>query len=84
MVYMGLAGMRFDTDGVRFKPCMPAEITKLRLSRLKYRGAEIDIEISGSGTIIDRVLINGEEQKEAFLPANSKGIQKISIVMKNG
>ena len=41
-------------------------------------------KVGSSGTVIDKVLINGAEQKEAFLPAGIKGNQKISIVMKNG
>ncbi len=83
MIYMGVTGMRFDTDGVRFSPCVPKEISEFKLSHLKYRDAEIDIEIKGSGTVIDKILINGQERKETFLPADSRGNQKISIAMKN-
>ena len=39
LVLMGLFGMRFDTDGIRFQPCLPSGSGCIHLQRLPYRDA---------------------------------------------
>ena len=81
MIYMGLIGMRFDTDGIRFQPCVPDKFNEIKLTHFHYRNADIDIEIIGQGNKIEHVTLNGKPAQEAFIPAKASSRQKIVIKM---
>jgi glycogen debranching enzyme len=81
MVLMGLAGMRFDTDGLRFQPCMPKGITSVHLSNIRYRKMALDITVQGSGSKIKRSAINGKETADCFLPADGEGRKVVTITV---
>ena len=81
MVLMGLAGMRFDTDGVRFQPCVPPGISWLELRNVQYRRMHLDVTIRGTGTQVHSCLINGQESTDAFLAATYTGPQQVTITL---
>jgi hypothetical protein len=81
MVFMGLAGMRFDTDGVRFQPCMPKGLNNVHLSNIRYRKMSLDITVQGNGTKIKKSTINGKEATDCFLPAAGDGRKVIAITV---
>jgi glycogen debranching enzyme len=81
MVFMGLAGMRFDTDGVRFQPCLPKGVGNVHLANIRYRKMALDVTVSGSGSKIKKSTINGRDVKDCFLPADGEGRQVISIAV---
>jgi glycogen debranching enzyme len=81
MVFMGLAGMRFDTDGVRFQPCMPKGVGSVHLSNVCYRKMTLDITVQGNGSKIKKSTINGKEAADCFLPADGEGRKTVTITV---
>ncbi|MDT0642767.1 hypothetical protein RM553_07975 [Zunongwangia sp. F363] len=80
MVLMGVMGMRFDTDGIDFKPMVPEEMGSIYLENIRYRDAILNLTIKGSGNHISSFMINGNKTN-AFIPSDIKGIQNIQIIM---
>jgi len=83
MVFMGLAGMRFDTDGVRFQPVMPKGVRNIHLLNIRYRKMALDITVQGNGSKIKQCVINGKEAADGFLPADGEGRKVVSITVGN-
>ncbi|MDE7153070.1 MAG: hypothetical protein K2O00_01330 [Muribaculaceae bacterium] len=64
-----LFGIEFETDGLRFAPFVPEALAAKRsLDNFKYRGATVNITVSGYGDIIARCTVNGRES-EPFISA---------------
>ena len=78
-----LFGIDFRKDGLEFRPFVPKAMAGTRtLDGFKYRDASLDITVSGYGDRIKSFIVNGKEQKDAFIPAKkAKGNMKIEIVM---
>jgi len=81
MVLLGLAGMRFDTDGIRFQPCVPKGISTVELRNLNYRKMMIDVTIRGSGTKVKELLVNGKASADGFLAAQDEGRKAVTITL---
>ncbi len=81
MVFMGLAGMRFDSDGVRFQPVMPKGVGKVHLSNIRYRKMALDITVEGNGAKIKQCRIDGKETKDCFLPVDGEGRKVVTITV---
>ena len=82
MVYHGLMGIHFEQAGVRFAPVVPERFRAVALSNFKYRGATLQMAVKGHGTTIDKFLLDGQEQKDPFFSAASRGEHTIEIRMK--
>lgn len=78
MVLLGLVGMRFDCDGLRFQPCLPDGISFLEIDNLKYRRMHLKITIHGSGTKIKECTINGKSAAP-FVDVARTGRQDVVI-----
>ena len=81
MVLLGLVGMRFDTDGVRFQPCVPKGISSVDLRNVHYRRMIINVTIRGTGTKVKQCLINGTEAADNRLVAHVEGPQEVEILL---
>jgi glycogen debranching enzyme len=81
MVLLGLAGMRFDNEGVRFQPCVPKGISHVELRNVKYRSMDLDLTIRGTGTKVGQCLINGREVKGGLLGAGGVGRNQVVITL---
>jgi hypothetical protein len=81
MILSGLVGLRFDTDGVRWQPCVPDGITSVELAGVPYRNMTLDITIRGAGTQVKQCSVNGRESTDRFLPATEVGRQQITITL---
>jgi hypothetical protein len=81
MILLGLVGLRFDVDGVRWQPCVPSGITSVELTNVPYRNMTLDITIRGTGTQIKRCLVNGRASADRFLAATEVGRQQITITL---
>jgi hypothetical protein len=79
MVLMGLAGMRFDVNGVRFQPCLPKGVGRVHLANIRYRKMALAITVSGNGSKIKKCSIDGKEAKDCFLPADGEGRKVVLI-----
>ncbi len=78
-----LLGFEFTTEGINFKPYIPQGYGKITFTGLKYRDMTINLTLEGNGENMKYFTINGKSCKEAFIPANLKGEQNITIVLNN-
>ena len=78
-----LFGMQFQSDGIRFEPFVPRQLSDTRsLTGLRYRDAVLNISVEGYGDRINRFFFDGKAQSP-FIPGNIKGEHTIKIVMDN-
>ncbi|MDD2764131.1 MAG: hypothetical protein PHE83_09190 [Opitutaceae bacterium] len=78
LIFFDLIGMRFDEAGVCFEPTLPGGFDSIALTGLPYRQATLDIHISGSGSRIKTMKVNGS-YADHRLPADASGRQEIQI-----
>jgi hypothetical protein len=81
VVLLGLVGMRFDTDGVRFQPCISKGISCAELRNLNYRKMNPDLTIRGTGSKVKQCLVNGQESRDGVLPARDAGHREVTIIL---
>jgi glycogen debranching enzyme len=82
MTIFGLAGMTFESRGIRFNPHVPEKCGFVRLSNIRYRNMTIDLSITGQGLATKSFKINGQEKPGLFLDASLEGHQTVDIVLK--
>ena len=82
MIYQGLFGMEFQPTGLKFSPTLPAAWGTVSLQNIPYRAATLSITLQGQGTRIARVEMDGQTQKDAFVPATLTGRHTILITIK--
>jgi len=80
MTYRVLAGITLKPEGIEFNPMVPTgmEGTK-HIKGLKYRAAELDITIEGSGNNVESMTDNGKAVESAFLPHDISGKHQVVI-----
>ncbi len=81
MIFMGLLGMTFETQGILFKPTVPQGIKKVELCNLPYQNMVLDIEIEGSGTQLVACTINEQSISPPVLSSTGHGRQRIKMMM---
>ncbi len=79
MVLMGLAGMRFQREGVSFEPCVPKGITRVELRNVQYRKASLHVVIEGTGTKLQECRIDGRPAGKPFVAADSAGRKEVFL-----
>lgn len=84
MIYRVFAGMTFLSNGIKFKPFIPAVIPGTKnLKGFRYRNATLNITINGTGNKIAEFTLDGEVRKDNFVPADIEGEHNIVITMAN-
>ena len=78
MILNGLIGLRFDVDGLSFKPSVPNSLTDISIKNIRYRNMLLNIEIHGNGTSLNKFEINGKTSKP-FIPSDLNGTKNIKI-----
>ncbi len=74
MVHLGLFGLRYGPDGLRFAPCVPARLAGAALRGYPYRAAVLDLTVTGSGTRVVSNTLDGERLgPDASLPGTLVG-----------
>jgi hypothetical protein len=81
MIFFGVAGMRFDVDGLRLEPCVPTGLTPLILRNIRYRDMTVDITLKGVGTSIVSSAVNGEPCQRIKLNAQDTGSKSIVVTL---
>jgi len=79
MVLYGLAGLRFENDGILFNSYLPEGINTLELNGIHYRQAVLNVSIMGKGNKIKTFSINGNPQNRFMIDAGAKGVNNIKI-----
>jgi len=82
MVYHGLFGITFESDGIHFSPVVPSQFHHLTLQKVKYRDAILSITIQGNGSHLEAFILNGKKQDRPFLPSTLKGNQTVEITLR--
>ena len=69
LITESLLGFRVDVDKLHFAPCLPAAWPSLKI-HYRYRDTmyHITIRNSGSGTVVQRIALDGAERPEHFVP----------------
>lgn len=75
-------GMRFSEKGVTFRPAGLGSAERIELSGIPYRGALLDIVLTGRGGRIARCTIDGKQVAKAFIPASAQGRIRMEIDLK--
>lgn len=83
-VFRIIAGMEFLTDGIGFHPViLPSLSGDKVIENFRYREADLDIIIHGTGSRIARFSIDGAETDVYRIPVTLKGHHRIEITMAN-
>lgn len=82
MILYGILGININEQGIGFSPCIPKEIDKLQFKNLKYRDMTFNITITGNGSDINKILINGKVGDRARISNNAKGNQIVEVQLK--
>jgi hypothetical protein len=80
MVFYGLFGMRFATDGVRFAPVLDQASGPIALEGLPYRGATLNLRVDGTGSRIVKSTVNGVAG-EPVVPTSARGTVAVAITV---
>ncbi|MDE6301021.1 MAG: hypothetical protein K2M19_04845 [Muribaculaceae bacterium] len=76
-----LFGITFTPDALEFHPFVPQTMAADRsLTDFRYRGATLDIHVSGYGNVIKEFKLDGRS-RSAELPGDIKGHHKVEIVL---
>lgn len=81
MIHLGLAGMRFEPDALRFEPMLPERFEQVRLGPIPYRNMTLDVTVRGPGTRIDRFTLDGDTA-DPVIYASLTGQHEIEITMR--
>ena len=77
-----LIGMELLDNGIAFHPVVPKEMAgERKLEQFKWRGAVLDIAVSGYGAGIKSFSIDGEQCAEAVFPETLRGRHSVEIVL---
>lgn len=80
-----LFGIHFDTDGLRIQPFVPKALAGTRsLTGFNYRGATVDITVTGYGNKVKEITVNGKPVKNPdgiIIPAKAKGNYDVAVTM---
>ncbi|HVX43184.1 MAG TPA: glycosyl hydrolase family 65 protein [Mycobacteriales bacterium] len=80
--HTGLLGARYAADGLRFAPTVPEGMDRVELTGFPYRGATLDIDVTGTGSGVRAVALDGSEiAGPAAVPADLTGSHRVSIRM---
>ncbi len=81
MIHMGLFGMAFDPEGIRFQPVVPERFKKIALTGLAYRDMTLDIIVNGSGVRVEQFKLDGEPSESQRVSAAMRGRHMIELEM---
>lgn len=84
LVYRILFGISYSPDHVSFSPFVPQAMAgTYQLKGYRYRDAVLDIEVTGFGNVISRVVLDDQPINEARLPASLTGRHSLRIELSN-
>jgi cellobiose phosphorylase len=84
MVYNGIFGINFSTDGIIFSPYLKSQWGPVSLTNLQYRNMDLNLNLSGNGDRISSFKLDQSAQKKPFIPANLTGLHTLDIVLGDG
>ncbi|MDO7874133.1 trehalase family glycosidase [Hymenobacter sp. ASUV-10] len=84
LVYKVLFGMQFEAEQLVFRPFVPQALQGTRkLTNFRYRGAVLDVAMTGFGHAIKTITLDGQPLAGAAMPASLTGRHQVQIVLTN-
>ncbi|MEV5503033.1 glycosyl hydrolase family 65 protein [Nonomuraea fuscirosea] len=83
LVHHGLFGIRFEPEGLRFSPAVPAHWTEATLSGLRYRGMTLDLTVVGGGTRVRDARLDArlDARPADLIPADLTGHHDVRLTL---
>jgi glycogen debranching enzyme len=81
MMYHGMFGIKLTVDGIAFQPMLPSGWGDVTMSGLRYRGANLNITLHGSGTVISSFTLDGVPTTTHVVPTSLTGTHTIEITL---
>ncbi len=82
LVLKGYAGMKFGPEGMEFSPCRPfANDENLCIEGIRYRNADLTVNITGSGRHVAAFSIDGVPSGRHLFPAGLGGRHTVDITL---
>ncbi len=84
LVYKVLFGMQPEADRLVFRPFVPQAWRGTRtLTNFRYRGAVLDVAMTGFGHVIRTITLDGQPLAGAAVPGSLSGRHRVQIVLAN-
>ncbi len=85
-IYKILFGITYTEDGLTFRPAKFASLkNNIILNNYKYKNGFINIEVRGTGSVVDYILFDGAKKDPSFVvPKDIKGYHKVVVTLKMG
>lgn len=81
-LYLGVFGLQFERDGLRFLPHLPDGWSGVTVAGLPYRADTLDLTLTGKGTRVTGILMDGRRRNSNFFPAAElAGKHRIEIAL---
>ena len=81
-IQLAMFGLNFSAEGIRFAPHLPERWGRVTLSNLPYRGGLLELQLTGQGSQIATLLLNGKKQNAPFLSAEElSGNSQIEVTL---
>lgn len=84
MIFDGIFGMNFETNGINFAPYVKNTWGNTSLTNLKYRNMTLNINLTGTGSTISSFKIDGVTQGSPFVAASLNGTHTVDIQLTGG
>ena len=68
-LYLGVFGLQFERGGLRFAPHLPEAWSGITLAGLPYRAGALDLTLTGKGSRVTGILLDGQRGNSTFFPA---------------
>lgn len=78
MIYRALFGLTYTAQGLEFAPCLPPGWGSVSLTGLPYRDAILDVSLTGSGTKITSLKLDGHGHPP-LVPSTLSGAHTVEI-----
>ncbi|HEY1699490.1 MAG TPA: hypothetical protein VGG75_07240 [Trebonia sp.] len=83
MIYRGLFGLTFTTEGLGFVPSLPSGWGPVTLAGLRYRDMVLDITVTGEGNVVRALTVDGQSAP-GNLPVTGTGQHQVQITLGPG
>ncbi len=83
MLHQVLMGLKFAPDGIWVQPAVPDRFNNLTLENIRYRKARLHFQVSGAGTLVHTVRLDGKPLKKPFIPAGMEGEHQVKVEVRS-
>ncbi len=82
MILHGICGLNFSEKGIRFTPYLPDEMSAISVSGVPYRKMILTVNLTGKGTTVESMHINGAPSSALLLDSAVEGECVVDIKLK--